>query len=408
MSAAADPFSGYRPGDAAYRRIVVALFLAGVATFALLYATQPLLPQLATHFGVSAADSALSVSAATFGLGLALLIAGPGTEMFGRTPLMHASLFGASVVGLACAIAPNWHMLLILRGVQGFALAGLPAVATAYLREEIAGTAHARATGLYIGGTAIGGMSGRLIAGFVADLLGWRWAMGSLGLLGLGCAVAAMALLPKSRNFHPIPARVSQVLATARRVLTDPALIALYFVSGTLMGGFVAIYNTLGFRLEAPPYAMSVGAASLLFLTYAVGSFASSYAGRLADRLGQRTVVPAAIVICLIGVAVTLAGPLVLVVVGLALLTAGFFAAHGVASGWVAARAALGGGGTGQAASFYLFAYYLGSSIFGTLAGSAWTRARWPGVVALVTVLYVIALGLSLLLRKIPRLDRAR
>ena len=76
-----------------------------------------------------------------------------------------------------------------------------------------------------------------------------------------------------------------------------------------------------------------------------------------------------------------------MLVAGLALLTAGFFAVHGVASGWVPARAHAGGVATGQAASLYLFTYYLGSSVFGSLAGPAWTRAAWPGVVALAPVL---------------------
>lgn len=399
-----EPFPGYRPGDPAYRRIAVSLFLAGLATFALLYAPQPLLPQLAQRFEVSAATATLSVSVTTLGLGVALLLAGPATEVLGRTPLMHASLFASSLVGLACAVAPSWELLLVLRGLQGVTLAGLPAVATAYLREEVHPTAAARATGLYIGGTALGGMSGRLIGGVVGDLVGWRGAFAAIGAVGLVCAVVALLLLPRSRNFTPVPARAGEVLRTARRVLTDPALLALYGISGCLMGGFVAVYNTMGFRLAAPPFVLPLALASLIFVTYAVGSFASSYAGSLADRYGQRVVVPLAILVGLVGLAITLPSSLVAVLVGLTVFTAGFFAAHGVASGWVAARAALGGGGTGQAASLYLFAYYLGSSVFGSLSGIAWARAHWTGVAAMVGALWLVALVLSLLLRRIPRL----
>ncbi|GAB3622364.1 MFS transporter [Mariniluteicoccus endophyticus] len=405
MTSSTRAFPGHRPGEPAYLRIVVSLFLAGLATFALLYTTQPLLPELGTVFGIDEATTTLSVSVTTLGLGIALLLAGPGTEMWGRTPLMLGSLFASSLAGLACAAAPTWPVLLALRGAEGLLLAGLPAVATAYLREEVHPSTTARATGLYIGGTAIGGMSGRLLAGFVGDHLGWRWALGSIGLLGLVCSVVVLVLLPRSRNFVAVPARASEVWATARRVLTDPALLALYGISGTLMGGFVAAYNAMGFRLAAPPFSLPLGLASLVFLSYAVGSFASSYAGRQADRFGHRAVVPVAILVGMAGLLVTLAPWLWAVVLGLGVFTAGFFAAHGVASGWVAARAALGGGGTGQAASLYLFAYYLGSSLFGALVGFAWSAAAWPGVVAMVTTLWAVALGLSLLLRRIPRLD---
>lgn len=382
------------------------MFAAGITTFALLYAPQALLPELAHRFAISPASSALSISVSTIGLGLALLVAGPLTELLGRTPLMFASLIGASVLGIAIAFVPNWPVLLALRLVQGIALAGLPAVATAYLREEVHHSVTARATGTYVGGTALGGMLGRLVTGAVSDLFDWRLALGAVGVIGLGCAVAVVALLPRSRNFVPAPASASQVLATARRVLTDPALLALYGISFTLMGGFVGTYNAMGFRLAAPPYQLSVGLASLVFLAYALGSVSSSWAGRLADRFGQRTVVPLAIVLMLAGMAITLMSPLPLVVLGICVLTTGFFAAHGVASGWVATRAALGGGGTGQAASLYLFAYYLGSSVIGTSTGLAWDRGHWPAVTLLVSTLFAIGLVLSLLLRRIPKLGR--
>ena len=53
---------GYRVGEAGYRRITVALFAVGVATFALIYSTQALLPEFPRAFAVSAAQSTLSVS----------------------------------------------------------------------------------------------------------------------------------------------------------------------------------------------------------------------------------------------------------------------------------------------------------------------------------------------------------
>ncbi|MFD0516585.1 MFS transporter [Paractinoplanes durhamensis] len=140
---------------------------------------------------------------ATIGLGVALLITGPLSEKIGRTRLIHLSLTLSGIVGLACAIAPSWPALLGLRLLQGIALAGLPAVATAYLREELHAGTHARAAGLYIGGTALGGMSGRLVTGWVAEAAGWRWALAAVALLGLFCAFVVAGVLPASRNFAP-------------------------------------------------------------------------------------------------------------------------------------------------------------------------------------------------------------
>jgi YNFM family putative membrane transporter len=288
-------------------------------------------------------------------------------------------------------------VLLVLRALQGFTLAGLPAVGVAYLREELHPSVSSRAIGLFVGGNAIGGLSGRVLGGVLADVGGWRTAAAGIAALALACTVAVRVLLPPSRRF--VPTRSEAPLA--RQLLaavTDPVLVGLYGVAALLMAGFVAVYNAGTFRLEAEPYRLSPSVAGLVFLTYLLGSASSPTAGSLADRAGRRLVVPLAVAVMAGGVALTLVGPLAGFVAGLAVLTVGFFAAHGVASGWVAARASLGGRPVGQAASLYSFWYYVGSSVGGTLAGRAWEAARWPAVAALAGGTSVAALALTVVL----------
>jgi YNFM family putative membrane transporter len=399
---------GYRSGDPGYRRIAIALFAAGVATFALLYTTQALLPELTRAFSVSAAQSTLSLSLATAGLSVSLLVAGAVSELLGRTRLIHISLIASGVIGVACALAPNWTVLLGLRLLQGIALAGLPATATAYLREELHPGTYARAAGLYVGGTALGGMAGRLLTGAVDGFAGWRWALAAAAGLGLACAVVVMATLPRSRNFAPAPASISHLAAMTRRAVSDRALLALYAVGACSMGAFVAVYNAMGFRLTSAPFHLSVGVAGLVFLAYPVGTLSSAVAGRMAERFSRRAVVPVGCLVACAGVLLTLSGSLPAIVAGVAVMTAGFFVIHGVVSGWVPVRAHAGGVPSGQAASLYLFAYYLGSSVFGSLSGHAWTLGAWPAVAVLALLLLVVSGLLTVWLRHIPALDTTR
>jgi YNFM family putative membrane transporter len=398
---------GYRVGEVGYRRITIALFAAGLATFALIYSTQALLPEFSRAFSVSAAESTLSVSLTTIALGLTLLVAGPLSEVVGRTRLIHLSLAFSALVGVACALAPSWEVLLGLRLLQGVTLAGLPAVATAYLREELHPSTHARAAGVYIGGTAIGGMAGRLVTGPVAELAGWRWALAAIGTVAILCAAVAALLLPASRRFVRAPARIGHLASMMRRALGDRALLALYGIGACSVGAFVAVYNALGFRLTSAPFDLGLGTAGSVFLVYAVGTLGSVVAGRLAGRFSRRAVVPLACSITVAGVLLTLPDSLPVVVLGLAVMTAGFFAVHGVASGWVPARAHAGGAAAGPAASLYLFAYYLGASVFGSVAGQAWSLGGWPGVVGLAGALLVVSGVLALLLRRTQSLDPA-
>ncbi|HWS34537.1 MAG TPA: MFS transporter [Actinoplanes sp.] len=382
-----------------YRRASLALFAAGVATFALLYSTQALLPELSAAFAVTPAQSSWSLSAATLGLGVALLITGPLSERLGRTPLIHLSLGLSALVGVACAVAPNWHVLLGLRLLQGVTLAGLPAVATAYLREELPSNVQARAAGLYIGGNALGGMSGRLISAAVAESYGWRWALAAVAAVGLVCAALVLVLLPASRNFV-----VRRAATMSRRAFTDPALLSLYGIGALAMGAFVAVYNAMGFRLTSAPFLLGAGAAGLVFLVYPAGTVSSAIAGRLADRFGRRAVMPFGSLLTAAGLLLTLPDNLVTTVTGLAVMTAGFFCVHGVASGWVPVRAHAGGVPAAQAASLYLFAYYAGSSLFGNLAGTAWSHGAWQSVVLLAAVCVLASGLLAVSLRRMPAL----
>lgn len=395
---------GYLPGTAPYRRVVGALFAAGLATFALLYSAQALLPEFVADFGVSSGASTMALSVTTLGLGVTLLVAGPVSDAVGRTRLIHLSLWTSAALAVGCAFAPTWEALLALRFLEGVALAGLPAVATAYLREELHHSTHARAAGLYIGGTALGGMAGRLVTGPVGEVAGWRWALVAAAVLGIGCAVAVLLLLPDSRNFVAGPSDVRAAVRMGHKALRDPALLALYGVGACAVGALVASLNAVGFRLAEPPFGLGLAAASLVFLVYPLGTVSSALFGRLADSYGRRAVMPAGAFVAIVGVAVTLPDSLGLLVAGLGLITIGFFAVHAVASGWVPARAHAGGVSTAQAASLYLFAYYLGSSVFGSLAGAAWSAGGWPAVALLVGGLLTLAGALSLVLRRTPAL----
>jgi MFS transporter, YNFM family, putative membrane transport protein len=379
-------------GTPAYRRLSLALVIAGLATFAILYSVQSLLPIFARDFHVSAAEASLVVSFATGAMALTLLIASVVSDRIGRRQMMVASLFTASALTIISAALPSWRALLFTRFLTGIALSGIPAIAMTYLAEEVDASSIGGAMGLYIAGAAIGGMVGRIGSSVIADWIGWRTALGSMGVASLIGAFVFRWAAPPSRSFVQRRHDWASVLASLRVLKADAALPWLYAEAFLLMGSFITIYNYVSFRLLAPPYSLSQSAVSLIFLFYIVGSFVSTWFGQLAGRLGRRRVFWIPMLTFLAGVALTAAAPLVLVVIGIGVATAGYFGAHSVASSWVGRR---GHAAPAQAAAFYLFFLYLGSSILGSAGGVAWSRAGWPGVAVFVVCLLVMALAIS-------------
>ncbi|UIP34282.1 MFS transporter [Stutzerimonas kunmingensis] len=375
-------------GTPAYRRATFALFCAGFATFALLYCIQPLLPMLAAHFSVSAASSSLALSLTTLSLAVCLLISGALAESWGRKPVMAAALGLASLLGLASVLVDSWQLLLALRALLGLALSGLPALAMAYVGEEFEPESLPAAMGLYIGGTALGGMLGRLLSGLLSDLGGWQLALGGIASLGLLALVAFVWLLPPSRHFTAQPLSLRILLTNFRLHLGNPVLRGLFLQGFLLMGGFVALFNYIGFRLAGEPFGLSSTLIGLLFVVYLGGIFSAGWAGRLVPRFGARQVLRGGVALMLIGVGLCATSWLVSLVLGLGLFTLGFFAAHAVASGQVGSQAK---GARAQASALYLCAYYLGSSVVGYGAGYVWDHAGWLPLMALLAALFVIA-----------------
>ncbi|WP_413758748.1 MFS transporter [Streptomyces sp. MMBL 11-3] len=381
------------PGGPGYRRMSFALFLAGVATFALLYSTQALLPLVSADFGVSASTASWTVSAATGALALFVLPLSALSERFGRRTLMTASLAIAVTVGLLVPFAPSVGVLIALRAVQGAALAGLPASATAFLAEEVRPKALITAIGLFVAGNSVGGMSGRIITGWVAQEWGWRVAVGVIGVLAVGCAVAFRLLLPAPRHFRAGSLRPAVLVRTVRGHLANPLLRRLYAIGALFMTVFGAVYTVIGYRLTDAPFSLPQGVIGSVFLVYLVGTVSASTAGKLVDRLGRRGALYLAGATTTAGLLVSLADSLPLVLLGLVLITAGFFAGHAVASSSVSHTAKE---GRAQASALYQSAYYLGSSAGGTLGAVAYHSGGWAGTVALGLLAVAGVAGITL------------
>ena len=391
-----EPFVGHAPGSRGYHRLIAGLFFAGIATFAQLYSTQALLPQISVDLSVAPATAALTVSAATLGLAAAVIPWSIVADRIGRVPAMAIGVIAATLLGLCAPLSTDIPLLLVLRAAEGIALGAVPAVALAYLSEEVRPRYAAAAAGSYIAGTTVGGLFGRVVAGVIGEITGWRtgvWAV------AIACALAAALFLwltPRSQGFVPHRLRAERSGGVWSRLLLplrSPQLLAVYAQGFLLMGAFVAMFNYLGFHLSAPPFLLPAWLVTLLFVAYLAGTVSSPWAGGMASRHGRYPVLIGSTVIMVAGALLMLVPQIAAVIIGLILFTAGFFGAHAIASGWAPVASAP--ETRAQASSLYYFGYYAGSSLFGWALGLVFGGASWVWFVILIAVMCAAAIAIA-------------
>ncbi len=371
--------------------LTVAMFAGGLATFGELYAVQAVLPAMSDSLRLTESTASLAISVATGALALAVLPWAAVADRFGRARTMIVALTVSAVCGLLIPLAPGVATLLVLRAVSGAALAAVPALAMAHVVEFARPGRAVAAGGTYVAGTSIGGLSGRLLTGTVAGVVGgadgWRWGLAATAVAVTVLAVVFAVLLP-----HDEIRRAPGHSGRLRRALDGRAGWVLYAQGFLLMGGFVTLYNLLPFRLLAAPYRVPASVVSLIFVTYLVGTAGSSMVGRLAGRFGRRAVVIGGGVGMVAGSLLMMTRPLSLVVAGLVVATFGFFVTHAIAAGWVGALLP---DARSQATALYSLCYYLGSSALGYLGALIFTITGWWGAAAMVTVCAGVAVALA-------------
>ncbi|SHM21088.1 MFS transporter [Roseibium suaedae] len=376
-----------------FKRASWALFLAGFASFSLIYCVQPLLPAFRGTYGVNAATASLALSLTTGTLAFAILASGAYSQSIGRRGVMFVSMLLAAGFNFVAAVVPGWHWLLAARACEGLVLGGVPAVAMAYLAEEIDPRHLGKAMGLYVGGTAFGAMVGRVGMGIVSAHASWQAAMQILGVVCLLAAVGFVLLLPPSRNFQARKIPLQAHLQLWKGHLKNPALVRLYAIGAMLTSVFTTVFNYATFRLTDAPFGLDTTAVSMIFLTYALGMVSSAYGGQLADRFGRKVMLSTGFSVVLVGVLLTLPDQLGWVIAGISLITIGFFIGHAAASGAVGANA---GNAKSHASSLYLLFYYIGASVTGSLGGWFWIHGGWTAVAGLTAAAALTGLVLSL------------
>ena len=374
---------------------VVGVFVCGLVAFLTLYSTQPLLPLFEALFHASKSAVGWTVSASTLGVAIAAPLLGTFTERMNRKRVILISLVLMALPTCAAATSNTLGWLVFWRLLQGLVTPGIFATTIAYITEAWPPTAIAPVMSIYVSGTALGGFSGRAVAGIVADHAGWRASFLVLGAMSIGGAALVAWLLPNRPSSHRGATRpaLRQVFMPMLHHLRNPRLLTTYLVGFNVLFSLVGVFTYITFYLAAPPFSLSTAKLSLLFVVYLVGLVATPLAGALLPRVGLRTGITGSILLSLVGVLLTLVHSLPVVITGLALCCTGVFISQSCATSFL--REAASESSRASAVGMYVACYYIGGTVAGVAPSLVWKFGGWTACAAMIALIDVVSIVIA-------------
>ncbi len=382
-----------RPLVSPSRPPVFPIVLAGFTAFLDLYATQPLLPLLMRVFSASHFAVSLTITAATLAVAMAAPIVGRVADLVGRKRVIVGSAFILAVATALCATASNLNQFIVWRFVQGLVTPGVFAITIAYIHEEYPAWYAGRASAAYVSGTVTGGFCGRAMVGLMASSVGWKTAFVVLAVVNVAAALAIAQWLPRERGSVSHQRPKGGHGRSAMQLLGNARLFATNVVGFCVLFSQVAVFTYVTFHLEAAPYLLSTAALGYLFIVYLFGAAVTPIAGRWVDLYGHRAGLALGMSVGSLGALLTLAGPLPLVIMGLALVGSGVFIAQATASSYIGVVTTA---DRGLAVGLYSTAYYLGGTLGGSLPSLFWKSGGWTACVLLVIAVQMATLAIAL------------
>jgi predicted MFS family arabinose efflux permease len=364
----------------------IAVGLAGYFCFINLYSPQAILPMLSQDFHAGAAEISAIITAGTLAVAVTAPFTGTVADVLGRKRVIVSAMVALAIPTVLASLAPTLSALVFWRFVQGLVLPPIFAVTIAYIGDEWSPREATAAAGVYTSGASLGGFSGRLFTGFLSDLFGWRIAFDVLAAMTLIGAVLVFRLLPRERKF----VRSEGLIASGKQMLghfRNGQLVATYAVGFGVLFNFIATFTFISFRLAAPPYNFSATLLGAIFVVYLAGSASTPLTGRAVSRFGRRHFMIAIIALWGVGILLTLAAPLWLILLGLTLSAGCGLMCQSVSTGYVTITAQA---GRSSAVGLYVTSFYLGGSFGAAVGGVVWTVSGWAGCVGMVVVMLAV------------------
>jgi len=362
--------------------------LIGMFAFLQVYSIQAILPVLMAYFSATEVQAGMVVGATILAIAIMSPFLGMLSDAVGRKSFVVGALLFLTLPTALIAQSTTIEWIGLWRFIQGLSVPGITVVIIAYIGEEFEGSSVTELMSFYVSGSVLGGFMGRFLLGHLHEFFGWRQAYYVLAILTLISALWVAKTLPSSKHFaaNPICRSAIQTLGSH--------LVNRYVVTACLLGAcvlfsLVGCFTFINLYLADTPYNLGTGALANIFAVYLIGVIITPLSTILLRRFGSARTIIVAVIISMLGVLLTLATPLWLIVIGLGVMSSGVFVTQSATISYIAVNVKQ---GRSLASGLYYLFYYAGGTVGAWLCGLAYAYGQWQFTVWLLLFVQVLAL----------------
>jgi SHS family lactate transporter-like MFS transporter len=278
------------------RRAVMAAFLGWTMDAFDYFLVVLVYADIATEFGVSLTRMAFLTTVTLIMRPVGAAIFGVWADKVGRKKVLIIDVCFYSLVGFACAFAPNFTVLLVLRLLYGIGMGGEWGLGASLAMEAVPPKRRGMVSGIVQQGYAVGYMLAAVAYLVISNYTSWGWR----GLFAFSIVPAALSLFLRTRVkesevWEQTRENTVRSKTTLRQILSQPAvlrrfiyLIALMTAFNWMSHGTQDIYPT--FLKDGLHFAPNT--ALYIAILYNVGAIlGGTIMGTLSERYGRRVIV---------------------------------------------------------------------------------------------------------------------
>lgn len=358
------------------------VFVIGLTAFLTvvdLFATQAILPALATHYGVSSAAMGVAVNSSTLGMAVAGVLVALFSRHINRRLGVMFSLLILAIPTTLLAFAPDLNSFAALRVCQGVLMSAAFSLMLAHLGERCTAAAAGGAFAAYVTGNVASNLFGRLLSASLVETLGLHWNFFLFAALNVLGGVLVWATLSRAQPLPGLQGSGASPLAALVTHMKNRQLRISFAIGFCILFAFIGVFTYVNFVLNKPPLAVPPAFAGLVFLVFAPSIFTTPMAGWAVKRFGARNAMWLGLGAAIMGLPMLLSPSLPWVLAGMVLVASGTFFAQATATGFVSRSAK---DDRAAASGLYLACYFLGGMMGTAALGALFEAYGWIGCVA--------------------------